>query len=384
MSEPTVSAEEQHKAPMPTAKPRQLALPVLLLAQGIFLLLLALGGFFGWQLWQQYNRLSERESQQSIALDSLQNQLKSNQQALNAVQSRLAALPDAHKQLNQQQRLLEQFKQSLDRLQDEHQRLKEHLASISGQHHWQLAEAAYQMRLAHLRLEVMQDIDSAERLLKNADELLAALQDPASLATRKRLAKALQQLKVLSKQDRSALYLKLSALHSEAAILSNSLPTFTPSEITANIDSEPASYWQQWRETLAHYVRIDFDAAAQDIRPLLAGQNLAQARLAFALALEQAQWALLHRQQAVYEQALTQASDVLKLAFNPQEASSKQLQQRLHELATASVATPMPDLAPLLADMQAYMRQRQQAETQQAEQAAPEAQSDPETPESEL
>jgi len=368
MSEPIVSSEEQSQEPSPATKQRLPTLPALLLVQGVFLLLLGLGGFFGWQLWQQYGLLTERESQQKIYLGALQAQLEDSRHELNTLQSRLSALPDAHEQLNQQKNRLEQFQQNQEALQktleDEQQRLKERLAQLSGQQVWQLNEALYQMRLAHLRLEVMQDVDSAMLLLKNADELLAALQDPAALITRKRLAEALQQLAALSQQDRSAQYLKLASLRSEAVALNHALPTFTPSTATTQADSEPPSYWQQWRETLAHYVRIDFDSTAQDIRPLLTGQSLAQARLALVLALEQAQWGLLHEQQAVYQQALKQASEVLTLAFNPQEPSIQSLQKSLAELATQPVARPMPDIAPLLSSMQTYMRQRQQAEMQ--------------------
>jgi len=368
MSEPSVSTEEQPQESSPTTQQRLPTLPALLVVQGVFLLLLGLGGFFGWQLWQQYGLLSEREGQQKIYLGALQVQLEDSRRELNALQSRLSALPDAHEQLNQQKNQLEQFQQSQQALQktlqDEQQQLKERLAQLRGQQVWQLNEALYQMRLAQLRLEVMQDVDSALLLLKNADELLAALQDPAALITRKRLAEALQPLAALSQQDRSAQYLKLAALRSEAATLNNALPTFAPDEITAKADNEPPSYWQQWRETLAHYVRIDFDSTAQDIRPLLAGQSLAQARLALILALEQAQWGLLHGEQAVYQQALKQAGEVLTLAFNPQAPSTQSLQTHLAELAAQPVATPMPDLAPLLSSMQTYMRQRQQAEMQ--------------------
>jgi len=369
MSEPTAAAQEQGAEPTKAAPSRSLAL--LLLVQGVFLLLLALGGFFGWQLWQQYSLLSEHESQQTTALTALQSALDDSRRELAAVQSRLAALPDTHQQFNQQQSLLEQLAQRQDSLQDVQQQLKAQLAGISGQHHWQLAEALYQMRLAQLRLAVMQDVGSARLLLKNADDLLVAQQDPASLATRKRLAEVLQQLEAAARLDRNALYLKLAALRTQAGSLSRSLPAFAADERVAPTTEEP-SWWQQWRESLSHYVRIDFDSAAQDIRPLLAGQSLNEARLALTLSLEQAQWAVLHGQQAVYSQALKQADDLLRLAFNPQDAATQSLQSALSELQSRPVAPNMPDLAPLLAAMQSYMQKRQQAQNTEAPPAAPE------------
>ncbi|MDO2128273.1 uroporphyrinogen-III C-methyltransferase, partial [Escherichia coli] len=73
--------------------------------------------------------------------------------------------------------------------------------------------------------------------------------------------------------------------------------------------------WELWWEKISRYIRIDFNAG-QDIRPLLAGEQLAQVRLTIGLALEQAQWAALNGKQEVYEQALKQAQDVLDGYFN--------------------------------------------------------------------
>jgi len=374
MSEAILSAKQQSEPATPE-KPRPSALPALLLVQCLFLLVLVTGAFFGWQLWQQYGLLSERETQQKTYLAALQDQLEDSRRELHILLNR----PDTSSlqgRINDQQKQLEQLEQSQKALQqaqqNEQQQLKQHIANIGAQHRWQLNEAFYQMRLAHLRLSVMQDVDSARLLLKNADELLMAQQDPASLATRKQLAEALQQLQILSQLDRSALYLKLAALRSEAEKLSQALPTFTPSALVAKNEGQ-ASFWDKWRETMAHYVRIDFDASAETIRPLLAGQQLAQARLALTLALEQAQWAVLHGEQAVYQQALKQAGQVLLLTFNPQQGAVQSLQTALNELAAQPATPAMPDLAPLLAAMQLYLQQHQQAEagaTQPASAAA--------------
>jgi len=365
MSEPTAAAKAQDAEPAPTPQSRSLALPALLLVQGVFLLLLALGGFFGWQLWQQYRALIEHESQQKTALSALQTQLEGSRLELVALQNALAALPDAREQHAQQQSLLEQLKQSQTALQDEQQQLKARLSDINGSHSWQLNEALYQMQLASLRLSVMQDAGSARSLLKNADELLIAQQDPASLATRKALAEVLQQLEAAARLDRDALYLKLAALRSQASTLSRSLPRFAAAEV-AERGTEEQSWWQQWREALSHYVRIDFEASGQDIRPLLAGQSLNEARLALTLNLEQAQWAVLHGQQAVYSQALKQADELLLLAFNPQDSGTQSLQSAISTLQSRVVAPSMPDLAPLLTAMQSYMQKRQQAQNAEA------------------
>ncbi|MGC3710798.1 uroporphyrinogen-III C-methyltransferase, partial [Pseudomonas aeruginosa] len=104
-------------------------------------------------------------------------------------------------------------------------------------------------------------------------------------------------------------------------------------------------------EKISRYIRIDFNGG-QDIRPLLAGEQLAQVRLTIGVALEQAQWAGLNGKQEVYEQALKQAQDVLDGNFNVELADSRALKLRIDELAKQPVTEQLPDLAPGLSALQ--------------------------------
>jgi len=362
------SCEEANTRPVQTAGARSFVLPVLVSLLLLFLLLLVAGVFFGGHLWQRYALLDQQQTLHKARLAELQAQVESAHQALGALQKR----PDASDWLarldNQQQQL-----QALQKKQqDEQRQLKQYLADTDIRQRLQRNEAFHQMRLAHLRLTVMQDVDGALLLLKNADELLVAQQDPASLATRKLLAEALQALAKLSLLDPGKLYLKLAALRTEAAHLNRSPPSFHPvtassAEGDAAEGDAATSWWQRWSKALSGYVRIDFAADVQGIRPLLAEQTLGQARLALVLALEQAQWALLHRQPAVYQQALDQAGEVLTRGFHAQDSGTLSLQASIAELRRQEVAAPMPDLAPLLASMQRYMRQSRQPGEAQTE-----------------
>ncbi|HLD65225.1 MAG TPA: uroporphyrinogen-III C-methyltransferase, partial [Pseudomonas sp.] len=110
---------------------------------------------------------------------------------------------------------------------------------------------------------------------------------------------------------------------------------------------------------VSSFFRIDFAADQQTIQPLLAGQSLTQVRLALSLALEQAQWAALNGEAAVYAQALTQARGVLDEHFNPDYPQSRVLRARLDELGELPVGVATPDLAPTLSAVQAYLQRRQ-------------------------
>jgi len=149
----TPSAETPQEKPAPSR-----TLPVLLGVQLVCLLLLAVGGFFGWQLWQQRTQADLQGAQQQARLEQLAQQLQGSERAMQALQSRLATLPDAQG-LAQQQRLLEQLAQAQGemerRWQDGAQQLAGELDELRGSQDlrdWQLHEAFYQIRLAALRL----------------------------------------------------------------------------------------------------------------------------------------------------------------------------------------------------------------------------------------
>jgi len=94
------------------------------------------------------------------------------------------------------------------------------------------------------------------------------------------------------------------------------------------------------------------------VKPLLAGQSLSQVRLALSLALEQAQWAALNGQAPVYTQAMTEARDVLKGNFNPDNPQSKIMLEQVAELSQQPVTVKTPDLTGTLSAVQAYLERR--------------------------
>ncbi|MNJ63000.1 bifunctional uroporphyrinogen-III synthetase/uroporphyrin-III C-methyltransferase [compost metagenome] len=116
-------------------------------------------------------------------------------------------------------------------------------------------------------------------------------------------------------------------------------------------------------------MRIDVQAD-QDIRPLLAGQSLAQVRLALALALEQAQWGVLNARGAVYTSALRQADEVLAGYFDAANPAVQSLRQRIEALAEQPVEVETPELRPALLSLQAYVQQRQTPRNGETEQEA--------------
>lgn len=317
---------------------------------------LAAGGWSYWQSHQLQQSQTDVHTQIQRLTDAQQQSERARSDSEGQLMSRLQALPSAQELQARQQVVVD--------LQNSQQRLSKQVQKVLGQsrQEWRLAEAEYLLRMAGLRLSAQQDVRSAIELIKASDEILRLQDDPAAYGVRQRLAAGLEALRTLPMPDRTGLFMQLGALRDQGAALQTLSPEFKQPPAT----EAPASggwqenwhSWEYWWEKASRYVRLDFKAD-QDIRPLLAGEALAQVRLAYCLALEQAQWAVLNGNQAVYQQAMKQAGDVLDHYFNGERADVQAIKARLDELAAQRVELTMPDLTPTIDAMQNYITRRE-------------------------
>ncbi|QTF57452.1 uroporphyrinogen-III C-methyltransferase [Stutzerimonas frequens] len=373
-SEPTPAVEPAKPSKTAPSKPvasggaRSLATVALLVGLGG----VALAGYGVWQLQQLGVQEGQRlEAMQGTAEQT--RQLAERERQMAARLGRLEQLPSASE--------LEERRRMLATLQSDQQRLSGRVEQVLGasREEWRLAEAEHLLRMAMLQLSAMQDVKSAEMLVHEADLILQKQDDPAAYSTRQKLLEGLEGLRSLPELDRTGLFLQLGALRGQTAQLSALAPEFVNGE--AQPESAQDSRWQRWLNELTRYVRVDFDASA-DVKPLLAGQTLGQVRLALSLAIEQAQWAVLNGNAEVYRQSLEQASSVLKDHFSEDNGQARGLRKRLEELSQREVEVTLPDLAPALEALQAYVQKRErrdagdageapaQPETQDAKQEA--------------
>ncbi|WP_417781047.1 uroporphyrinogen-III C-methyltransferase [Stutzerimonas xanthomarina] len=314
---------------------------------------LAAGGYSVWQTQQLADQ--EQQQQQSAQATSEQTrQLSERSQQLASRLGKLEQLPSAE-QLEDRRRLLSE-------LQSDQQRLAGRVEQVLGssREQWRLAEAEHLLRMAMLRLSAMQDVNSAESLLAESDLILHKQDDPGAYAARQKLLEGLEALRSLPELDRTGLFLQLGALRGQANQLNGLAPEF---ENGPGADGGQAdSRWQRWLNELTRYVRIDFDSG-NSVKPLLAGQSLAQVRLALSLAIEQAQWAVLNGNEEVYQQSLDQAAQLIKDLFSEENGQSRGLRDRIEELKKRQVSVSLPDLAPALRALQTYVQQRESSES---------------------
>lgn len=305
-------------------------------------------GLAGWAAWQ-LRSLERTERQQVAQLAAVGEQTRALAAREQQVLARLEQLPSTE-ELAERRRLLGD-------LQGDQQRLSQRLEGVLGasREAWRLAEAEHLLRLASLRLSALQDVDSARALVQGADQILRDQDDPAAFAAREQLAKSLAALHAVEQPDRTGLFLQLAALREQVAGLNAATPTFVTREEDAAISE---GRWARWWQQISGFVRLDFDAE-QNVQPLLAGQSLNQVRLALSLALEQAQWAALNAETAVYRQALKQARGILGEHFDLGHPQIRALGIRLDELGALPVAVNAPDLSLALSAVRAYLQRRQ-------------------------
>jgi uroporphyrin-3 C-methyltransferase len=319
-------------------------------------LLVGLGGLAagGYSL-MQLQQLGAQEQEQRAALQAgseQTRQLAERNRELASRLSRVEGLPSAEE--------LEERRRLLATLQSDQQRLSGRVEQVLGasREEWRLAEAEHLLRMAMLQLSAMQDIKSAEMLVHEADLILRSQDDPGAYGTRQKLLEGLEALRSLPDLDRTGLFLQLGALRGQTGQLAALAPEFE------NGPEQPADatqpQWKQWLNELTRYVRVDFDAGT-NVKPLLAGQSLAQVRLALSLAIEQAQWAVLNGNAEVYRQALGQAVEILAGHFSEDNANARGLRERIETLRNRQVSLNLPDLAPALEALQGYVQKRQSA-----------------------
>jgi uncharacterized protein HemX len=348
--------------PLPDPEPAKLARggKLALLA---LLLALAAAVAAGWSFWQLRQLQDDQWMEQ---LQTLQSELQTQQQ------SRLQESESLRQQLAERasQSQLIVVEQALLQLQAEQQQLGHHLGKVlaSSRDTWRLAEAEHLLRLASLRLAALQDIDSARVLVQAVGETLREQDDADALPAREQVAALLQQLRATGQPQRSEVFVQLAGLREQVGGLVPLAPEFAVApEAAADIAHEGRAMtdlgaierrFAAGLAWLSQYFRVQLNAD-EDIRPLLAGEQLSQVRLALSLTLQQAQWAALNAEAAVYDAALAQARQILQDYFRQDNPQTAALRNALEQLAGQPVSVATPDTGPALAALQAYIDRRQ-------------------------
>lgn len=224
--------------------------------------------------------------------------------------------------------------------------------AAGDQRAWQLAEVDYLVRLASYNLSYSQDAPAALALLQTADRRLAQLNDPDFNQIRQQLANVIAPLQVIAKADIAGILAKLTALQQQVQELALITPpdfNKNKTNAAANIN-EPKTLWEKITahglDTLKSLVIIR--RHQEPIEPLLDAEQFKYLRQNLQWQLQQAQWAVLHGKQALYQNSLQQAIVSVRTYFASENAQAATFIQNLTELQQIKIQPALPSLDAVL------------------------------------
>ncbi|WP_162299968.1 uroporphyrinogen-III C-methyltransferase [Kineobactrum sediminis] len=258
-------------------------------------------------------------------------------------------LPTLEQQASRLQQLESGMREQLQQLESQVQEQRQALARISGgdSDSWLLAEVEYLLRLANQRLIMTGDTDSAQALLKSADNILRQLDDATLYPVRRALAVDLAALRAVPDVDTEGLYLRLSALSDQVAdLVLFELPARAEPEEDVEDESWQARLRQGYEEALHKLSRyVVVRRREVPVEALVDPQWEGLLRQNTVMLLEQAQVALLSGNQRLYRESLQRARRWVDEFFVADERSATAIARELDALVKQEIEVPFPDVS---------------------------------------
>ena len=210
---------------------------------------------------------------------------------------------------------------------------------------WLLLKARYCIELAQINAHWGDDTETTISLMQEADSLLANNHDQRLFSIRQTLAKEIATLQAVPKVDQAGLLSQLDAAQDVAATLPLK-PVVMPVENTKNI-SDPTKTQSNWRERLQQNLKL-FEKLIvirrhdDAIVPLPSVAYEAMLRQEIRLNLQEAQWAILQNNEAVYQFALAQAVKNIPRSFALGNPITEGLMKQLTELQKTHLTKNKP------------------------------------------
>jgi len=260
----------------------------------------------------------------------------------------------------QQQSKLDAREQALQSMQAELAFMRQTVDKIPGArlNDWKLAEVEYLLRLANQRVQLQHEPQAARGLFQAADEILAQLDDPALMVVREHIADAMFNLGKRNQLDVDGLYVKLQALKNNIPETVNPPTEFAQQNNNAskqdNLDPTQTQTEKSLWQTLYGLVQVRhkdtlFDAPlTQQQRQLLAHS--------LNLMLQQAQWALVKRDNTLYQTSLENATSWVDEHVRHQNTA--QFLNTLQDLKNYDVSLNLPDVSRALISLRQILQDR--------------------------
>jgi uroporphyrin-3 C-methyltransferase len=205
---------------------------------------------------------------------------------------------------------------------------------------WALLKARYYLELAQINVHWSDSIVSVIALLEQADHLLQQFNDPKILDIRQAIAKDIAQIQALPRVDIAGILSQLDAAQNSINTLTIPLPASSP-PAPENAPASPSkeSTWRLHLQSSANILEkfVVIRRHDQNVQPLLPPLLESILKENLHLSLQEAQWAVLNNNPAVYQLVLKQAIQNLKMNFNENIAATAALIKKLIELEQINI-----------------------------------------------
>ena len=232
--------------------------------------------------------------------------------------------------------------------------------TVDDRESWQLAEVQYLLRLANQRLIMTGDTQSAEALLRSADNILRSLDDTMLRNLRAAVAEDLAAIRAVPKLDTQGLYLRLDALirQTDALVLFELPEREAPEAMEAPEDWQDrlAQGYEMAIAKLSEYIVVS--RTDVPVETLMDPQYEGLVRQNMRMLLEQAQVAMLSGNEVLYRQSLERAEGWVTQFFKADESSAAAMADELRLLRDERVSVTLPELTRSLAALDAVMDAR--------------------------
>ncbi len=206
---------------------------------------------------------------------------------------------------------------------------------------WRLLKARHLLELAELSAHWSHDKETTAAMLSEADTILSPLHNPALIPVRKALSHDIHQVKSTPTTDITGLLTQLNT----AIKHTWNLPVAPLLEEKTATSTPPQSHKEAALNFLNRLVTIRHHTDTLMPESTLAFEGILRATVR--LNLQEAEWAVLEQNNAVYQIALEQAIHTLEKSFISDKTQTKALVELLNQLkqTTLSDTQTIPDSA---------------------------------------
>lgn len=209
---------------------------------------------------------------------------------------------------------------------------------------WLLLKARYYLELAQINTHWSDNYNATIALLQEADQLLSKIATPKIFDIRQTIAKEIAELKATSTTDIAGLLSQLDAAQITVSNLTiqSTIDESQPAEETQTT-SNPSAWHSRLQESVNLLEKlITVRRNDENFKPLISPLFESILRESIRLNLQEAQWAVLNNNSAVYQLALKQALMNIKRTFNEKSPSTNALLKQLAQLQQIKLTQEKP------------------------------------------